>query len=101
VAETDNISKIAEILAHKLFGRFIWFDTGGWNQNWKCVKDEHVSKKRAKTKPKDSSTSGANDTANSLVGAETAEEDAKSVKILSHPSDVVFYYDEPYSPSRT
>jgi hypothetical protein len=50
VAETDNIAKIAELFAQKLFGRFIWFDTGGWNQNWKCVKDDHVSKKRVKKK---------------------------------------------------
>jgi hypothetical protein len=98
VAETDNIAKIAELLAQKLFGRFIWFDTGGWNQNWKCVRDEHVTKKRAKRKPEGLCASAGSITVDSTAHTEEA---AQTVKILTHPSDVVFYYDEPYRSIRT
>lgn len=100
MAETDNIAKIAELLAQKLFGRFIWFDTGGWNQNWKCVSDEHVSKKRAKNKSKISGSIAEDVTIFPPTNAEVSEA-AATTKILSHPSDVVFYYDEPYRPIRT
>lgn len=98
MAETDNIAKIAELLSQKLFSRFIWFETGGWNQNWKCVNDEHVSKKRAEKKRKTASSSDADETA---PPSAKPEENAESVKILTHPSDVVFYYAEPYRPIRT
>jgi hypothetical protein len=90
-----------ELLAQKLFGRFIWFDTGGWNQNWKCVKDDHVSKKRVKKTPKASSASADSDAVESAATTSETGEAAKTVKILSHPSDVVFYYDEPYRLIRT
>jgi hypothetical protein len=105
VAETSNISKIAEILANDLFSRFLWYDTGGWNQNWKCVKDDHVVEKR--TQKKKSGTGNAALTANSDESGSgsndlgPAENVVELKKILTHPSDVVFYYDEPYSLSRT
>lgn len=94
MAETDNIAKIAEILAQKLFNKFLWFDTGGWNQNWKCVTDDHVSVKRGRPK----GIPGSNKSDALLSEPATAE---KIVKIATHPSDVVFYYDEPYRPVRT
>jgi hypothetical protein len=95
VAETDNIAKIAEVLAQKLFNRFLWFDTGGWNQNWKCVNADHVSIKRGRPKTVSSSDESTELSASATQPAE------KIVKILTHPSDVVFYYDEPYRPIRT
>jgi hypothetical protein len=95
VAETDNIAKIAEILAQKLFNRFLWLDTGGWNQNWKCVTDDHVSIKRGRPKALATSDESA------LLSALATQPADKTVKILTHPSDVVFYYDEPYRPVRT
>jgi hypothetical protein len=54
VAETSNISKIAEILANDLFARFLWHDTGGWNQNWSCVRDDHKVKKSRSQVPSSS-----------------------------------------------
>ena len=98
MAETDNIAKIAEHLVLKLFPRFIWYETGGWNQNWKCVSEEHVSKRTKKLKiPSLIAEDGVIASATSPAESETAG----TTKILSHPSDVVFYYDEPYRPIRT
>jgi hypothetical protein len=105
VGETGNISKIAEILANDLFSRFLWQDTGGWNQNWKCVRDDHIIEKRIRKTKSDAGNAGS--TASSDEGgsdsnaSQTAEGTAKVIKILTHPSDVVFYYDEPYSSYRT
>lgn len=95
MAETDNIAKIAELLAQKLFNRFLWFETGGWNQNWKCVSDDHVSIKRGRPKAKDTSD------VSGQISTSTPQAEEKVVKLLTHPSDVVFQYDEPYRPMRT
>ena len=64
MAETTNISKMAEKLSQELFAEFLWQRTGTMNINWPC---EDQEKHQAKT----------------------------------HPSDVVFYYEEPYSQSRS
>ena len=64
MAETVNISKMAEKLSKELFAEFLWGKSGLTNVNWAC---EEQSQHNAKT----------------------------------HPSDVVFYYDEPYSQART
>ena len=105
MAETGNISKIAEILANDLFSRFLWYDTGGWNQNWNCVKEDHFVKKRApKKKPADATEPSSEKSDAGAIAAATSSpspEEAQLRKILTHPSDVVFYYDEPYSLIRT
>ena len=102
MAETSNISKIAEILANDLFARFLWHDTGGWNQNWSCVREDHTVKKRRSKVP--SFSEGQQPTAeeeNTQNSSEATPEDVQVQQVLTHPSDVVFYYDEPYSVSRT
>ena len=105
MGETGNISKIAEILANDLFSRFLWQDTGGWNQNWKCVRDDHIIEKRIRKTKSDagnaSSTPSSDEGASDSNASQTAEGTVKVIKILTHPSDVVFYYDEPYSSYRT
>jgi len=105
VGETGNVSKIAEILANDLFSRFLWNDTGGWNQNWKCVKEDHVVEKRIRKKKSSSgnpgSTANSEESGSVSDGSKTAEDTVTVIKILTHPSDVVFYYDEPYSLYRT
>lgn len=105
MAETGNISKIAEILANDLFSRFLWYDTGGWNQNWPCVKEDHfVEKRRRKKKSDPEETSpklDSDETVSASPGSGATENLVEKIKILSHPSDVVFYYDEPYALSRT
>jgi len=63
MAETINITKMAERLSTELFNDFHWERVGPANANWECA-DEHHSEK-------------------------------------THPSDVVFYYDNPYALSRT
>lgn len=103
MAETGNVSKIAEILANDLFSRFLWNDTGGWNQNWKCVKEDHVVEKRIRKKKSDAGNPGSTDNVDGDASNDSKQpEDAvKEAKLLTHPSDVVFYYDEPYSLYRT
>jgi hypothetical protein len=64
VAETNNIQKMAEIVADELFSEFLWEKIGPTNTNWAC-------------------------------------EDKTHHRVETHPSDVVFYYDEPYSQKRT
>jgi hypothetical protein len=64
MAETVNISKMAEILSKNLFAEFLWQKMEPTNVNWPC-------------------------------------EEKIAHKSLSHPSDIVFYYDEPYTQART
>ena len=105
MGETGNVSKIAEILANDLFIRFLWNDTGGWNQNWKCVKDDHVVEKRIRKKKVDAgnpgSTTDGPEPGSASNGSNSTKDTVQIAKILTHPSDVVFYYDEPYSLYRT
>ena len=102
MAETGNISKIAEILATKLFNQFQWFETGAWNQNWACVKDDHLIVKRKKKKKKGSTAQADGAESTEVLQSEAEGElEVEQQKMLTHPSDVVFFYDEPYSLSRT
>lgn len=64
MAETQNISIMAEKLSKELFDEFLWTRVGPANVNWPCP-------------------------------------DNSIHQMATHPSDVVFYYDEPYSQSRT
>jgi len=49
VAETTNISQMAELLSKELFEEFLWEQSGPMNINWPCIKEEH----EAKTHPSD------------------------------------------------
>ena len=101
MAETSNISKIAEILANDLFGRFLWYDTGGWNQDWSCVREDHRTPKKKK-RHNHPESEGVDEAAIESDGMSApVEADVETQKIATHPSDVVFYYDEPYSVTRT
>lgn len=65
MAETQAISKMAELLFDRVFSIFKWTKTGPMNINWDCVNSEmHNGRKK-------------------------------------HPTDVVFYYDDIYSSSRS
>ena len=102
MAETSNISQIAEILANDLFSRFLWYETGGWNQNWACVREDHVLPSKKKRKAESQRNLANLPYEEDDDAPETSDEaEAGSHKITSHPSDVVFYYDEPYSVQRT
>lgn len=63
MAETTNISQMAERISNQIFAEFGWKKVGPTNINWNCEDQSH----------------------------------GKS----THPSDVVFYYDEPYRDVRT
>lgn len=102
MAETTNISKIAEYLANDLFGRFLWYDTGGWNQNWSCVREDHTISKKKKRRPSSSETENIEEgAALENEGSNDRPSDDVVQRISTHPSDVVFYYDDPYSLKRT
>ena len=64
MAETINITTMAEVLSDEVFAEFFWKKVGPTNENWPC-------------------------------------EDTDAHGVKTHPSDVVFYYDEPYSNTRT
>jgi hypothetical protein len=61
--ESENISKMAEMLTKEMFNEFFWEQSGPININWECVNENHKKK--------------------------------------THPSDIVFSYQEPYLNSRT
>ena len=64
MAETLNISKMAEKISDNIFSVFLWNKRGPTNYNWNCVQRSIHNKN-------------------------------------THPSDVVFWYDEPYRKIRT
>jgi hypothetical protein len=61
--ESENISKMAEILTKEMFNEFFWEKSGPTNINWDCINENHQKR--------------------------------------THPSDIVFSYQEPYLNSRT
>jgi hypothetical protein len=74
------------------------------NQSWKCVKDDHVLEKKVRKKKSGdalSASTAKGDPSPGSSDASSADGGPELTKILTHPSDVVFYYDEPYSLSRT
>lgn len=64
MAETQNISKMAEMISEEIFSEFLWVRSGPANQNWPCENQDHH-------------------------------------KNITHPTDVVLFYDEPYAARRT
>src|ERR1035438_4284100 len=89
MAETSPIAQIAELIARDLFKTFFWQTNGIYDQNWPCEDPNgHVQTPKVV-----------------LAKAETSAVAQPKKKALvpkkTHPSDVVFYYDEPYSTTRT
>jgi hypothetical protein len=87
MAETSPIAQIAELVAKQIFRTFFWQTNGIYDQNWPCEDPNgHVAP-----------------TTVALQGGASQESPKKKkpVKKKTHPSDVVFYYDEPYSTTRT
>ncbi|MDR2409167.1 MAG: hypothetical protein LBE13_13780 [Bacteroidales bacterium] len=42
--ESENISKMAEILTNEMFNEFFWEKSGPININWKCINENHEKK---------------------------------------------------------
>lgn len=53
MSETDNISKMADLVASKIFEVFGWQRIGPSNQNWSCVEQEKHGKRKIQTHPSD------------------------------------------------
>jgi len=100
VGETENIAEISAKIADELFGRFLWRTQGPRNLNWPCEEPETHGKRRGSKK----SVRIAGDAAGSAeteTESDLEPEADSAAHAVTHPTDVVFYYDEPYSNHRT
>lgn len=85
MAETANTAKAAELASSKIFRIFGWDTKGPMNQNWECCKPkEHKPTKKRRGK------------SGSKTKMKSEDEEVK----YSHPSDVVFWYDDPHTANR-
>lgn len=109
MSETANLAEIAVKVSTELFGTFLWQTRGPRDEDWPCEEpDKHGKKRRGQ-----SETSAGENVSTDHVAAEAdaapvqesaseAEGDAGAVQAkVTHPTDIVFYYDEPYSNHRT
>ena len=88
MAETSPIAKIAEILSVDLFKTFFWQTNEIYDQNWPCEDpDGHIFP--------------ITESQGSDGEAEPKRKRKTQPPKKTHPSDVVFYYDEPYRTIRT
>jgi hypothetical protein len=100
VGETANIAEISAKVADELFGRFLWRTQGPRDLNWPCEEPEIHGKKRKIKK----AVPVAGDAASSPEAAPESDVESETDSaspVVTHPTDVVFYYDEPYSNHRT
>lgn len=96
MGETANIAEIAVQVADQLFGRFLWIKQGPCDLSWPCEEPENHSKKR-KSKKEPPLVQDVEEP----LEPEKQSGDESKIQIVTHPTDVVFYYDEPYSNHRT
>jgi len=96
VGETVNIAAIAAQVADELFGRFLWKKQGPCDLSWPCEEPESHAKKRKSNKVL--AVAQEAEVPSELVHQSEAD---NKVPVVTHPTDVVFYYDEPYSNHRT
>lgn len=79
-------------MADQLFNRFLWTPSNGpHDENWPCEQPEIHGPKRQKK------AAGEPDSA----GDPAPSESEAAGHSVTHPTDMVFYYDEPYSNHRT
>lgn len=90
MGETVNTAEMAQKIADEVFAVFGWQQRGPLNENWACCK-EH----KAKGAEGDEATTKKN----KVSDGDEAGGGAKKVK--THPSDVVFRYDDPYTDAAT
>jgi hypothetical protein len=98
MAETSPIAGIAELISKHLFKTFFWETNGIYDQNWPCEDPNgHVPPK------KEPSSAGQQNDSLPKKEAPGADKPKKkgAVPKKTHPSDVVFYYNEPYGTTRT
>jgi hypothetical protein len=96
LGETANIAEISSKVANEVFGRFLWRTQGPRDLDWPCEQpDLHAKKRKRKKAP------GAAEAASVPLGADKNVEHGADSQAATHPTDIVFYYDEPYSNHRT
>lgn len=95
MAETANIAEMALKVSKDVFSIFGWEIRGPKDKNWPCLKDH---RKRATpalaAAPEPLETAAPEDIDPDLAESSKPK---KSKKSKTHPSDVVFRYDDPYS----
>jgi hypothetical protein len=94
MTETANIAEIAAKVSKELFGTFLWETHGPIDQEWPCEEPENHRPSRRRR----GANRGASDDSENNRGDEA---ECQSVPVVKHPTDIVFYYDEPYSNHRT
>ncbi|ENH0225522.1 hypothetical protein ABVR02_004470 [Escherichia coli] len=86
MAETINISELAHEVSNDIFSWFKWKEINLYDENFSCRKsEEHFPKKIANSSESDNE-----------VESEQANE-VESEKKCTHPVDIVFKYNDPYS----
>ena len=107
--ETANTAEIAGKVSTELFGTFLWETRGPKDESWPCeAPAEHGKRKRGKvgSTPAGADTVGdgtaaATESDQSAVSEDDIQAESVQVAPFTHPTDIVFYYDEPYSNHRT
>jgi hypothetical protein len=100
MSETANLAEIAAKVSTELFGTFMWETRGPRDEDWPCETPEEHGKRRKKKGAKDGADPKDETSATDGAEAEAAEAPVAPLSV-THPTDIVFYYDEPYSNHRT
>jgi len=107
--ETTNTAEIAAKVSKELFGTFLWETRGPKDESWPCeAPAEHGKRRRGK---EGGTSAGTDSVADATAAAAepdqgpVSEDDIQAGSVqaaqITHPTDIVFYYDEPYSNHRT
>lgn len=113
MSETANLAEIAGKVSTELFSTFLWETRGPRDENWPCEEPLQHGKRPKRNSNAESSgaesqpaVSAINEVAAGTPVAPTDSDErtgaAPSLPAsVTHPTDIVFYYDEPYSNHRT
>jgi hypothetical protein len=108
MTETANFAEIANKVSKELFGTFLWETRGPRDESWPCeLPEEHCKRKKGRKNATEANLAGNVESAEELEPNQnsslenTSETAPDHIAPVSHPTDIVFYYDEPYSNNRT
>lgn len=95
MGETENLAQMPEKIAKEVFSNFGWKEVGPRNHDWNCVHSTgHVVTDEEET----AADTPASPAKNTEKKPET--EEAVAPAKITHPSDLVMFYDDPYQGDR-
>lgn len=100
MSETANLAEIAAKVSTELFSTFMWETRGPRDEDWACETPDEHGKRRKKKAPKDEADPIEDAGVPDQPSAEATDVSVAPLAV-THPTDIVFYYDEPYSNHRT